>query len=107
VQQFYATKRTAGCGTRTVHLCHMRLRQALGMALRLGLVARNVTEAVEAPHYQPKLKRIWTARQIGRFLQEARTSHYGPIWLLFAQTGMRRSEHYGSTVSGRTSSGSS
>jgi integrase len=95
VQQFYADKLKAGCGTRTVQLCHMRLRQPLGMALRLGLVSRNVTEAVEAPHYQPKLKRIWTARQIGRFLEEARTSHYGPIWLLFAQTGMRRGEALG------------
>jgi integrase len=95
VQQFYSDKLAAGCGPRTVQLCHMRLRQALQMALRLDLVARNVTEAVEAPRDQPKPKPTWSAEEIGRFLQAARTSHYGPIWLLFAMTGMRRGEALG------------
>jgi integrase len=54
-----------------------------------------VTDVVEPPRYQPKLKRFWTAQQMGRFLQEARTSHYGPIWLLFAHTAVRRGEALG------------
>jgi integrase len=95
VQQFYADKRAAGCGTRTLQLCHLRLSQALKMALRLGLVSRNVTEVVEAPRHQTKLKAPWSGVEIGRFLQEASTSHYGPIWLLLSLTGMRRGEALG------------
>src|SRR5207248_2328575 len=95
VQQFYANKRAEGCGTRTLQLCNLRLSQALKMALRLGLVSRNVTDAVDAPRNQPTPKAPWTAAEIGRFLREARTSHYGPIWLLLAQTGMRRGEALG------------
>ena len=39
LQQFYSDKLAAGCGVRTIRLCHLHLSQALKQAVRLGLVA--------------------------------------------------------------------
>lgn len=52
VQRFYADKLAGGAGQRSVVFCHQRLHQALDMALRLGLVARNVCDAVAPPKYE-------------------------------------------------------
>jgi len=95
VQQFYADKLSSGSGIRTVVFCHQRLHQALDMALRLDLVARNVCDAVTPPKYERTPKPAWSRDELARFLAVARTSHYSPIWLLLALTGMRRGEALG------------
>ncbi len=95
VQTFYADQLSAGVGQRSVVFCHQRLRQALDMALRLGLVARNVCDAVTPPRYEYEPKQTWSREELGRFLAVARASGYGPIWLLLALTGMRRGEALG------------
>ncbi len=95
VQTFYADKLSAGAGQRSVVFCHQRLRQAFDMALRLGLVSRNVCDAVTPPRYERKPKSTWNREELGRFLEVAQASHYGPIWLLLALTGMRRGEALG------------
>lgn len=95
VQQFYAAKRAAGTGTRTVQMCHLRLSQALKVAVQLGLVPRNVCDVVAAPKHTYKTKQIWTPDEIQRFVATAAQSHYGPIWFLIATTGMRRGEALG------------
>lgn len=95
VQQFYTDKRAEGVGARSLVFCHQRLSQALKMAVRLGLVARNVCEAVTAPRYERTPKATWTPGELARFLHCAQDSPYGPIWLLLALTGMRRGEALG------------
>ncbi len=95
VQTFYADQLSAGVGQRSVVFCHQRLRQALDTALRLGLVARNVCDAVIPPRYEYEPKQTWSREELGRFLAVARASGYGPIWLSLALTGMRRGEALG------------
>ncbi len=95
LQAFYTTKLAAGCGPRTVQLCHLRIAQALKMAVKLGLVSRNVANAVTPPRVEQHEMRTWTADQAQRFLAAASQSPYGPIWMLSLATGMRRGETLG------------
>jgi len=95
LETFYAEERAAGCGERTLEVCHLRLSQALDQALRQGLVARNVTRVVTAPRSHPEEMKTWTAVEAQQFLEVASQSVYGPIWLVSLFTGMRRGELLG------------
>ncbi len=95
LQAFYADKLAAGCGPRTVQLCHLRLTQALKQAVRLGLLSRNVADFVTAPRAPAREMQTWDAAQARAFLESASQSPYGPIWLLSLATGMRRGELLG------------
>jgi integrase len=93
--KFYSDKLNAGCGTRTVKLIHMRLKQALKRAVEHDLVARNVADAVKAPRDHAKEMTCWTAAEVKRFLDAAKDCHYGPVWELSLATGMRKGEFMG------------
>jgi integrase len=95
LQSFYSDKLAAGCGKRTVELCHLRLSQALKMAVELGFVARNVAQAVKPPRARAREMQTWDAAEVQRFLQEVAQSPYGPIWAVVLATGMRRGEVLG------------
>jgi integrase len=95
VQQFCADKLAAGCGKRTVQMRHMRLSQALKMAVEQGQVARNVAQVVHPPRARAREMQTWTKDQAQRFLQAASQSSYGPIWPVVLATGMRRGEVLG------------
>jgi integrase len=56
---------------------------------------RNVAEAVTPPRTQARLMQTWDAEQARRFLEVAQQSGYGPIWVVFLATGMRRGEVLG------------
>jgi len=93
VTSAYARMRRAGLGARSVALCHQRLRQALGVATALGLVARNVTDTVQAPRHERREMQTWSATQAATFLAAAeRESACGPLWLTLLSTGLRRGE---------------
>ena len=95
VQKFYSDKLAAGCGPRTVELCHLRLKQALGQAMHLGLVPRNVADLVTPPRVPRKPMLTWDEAQARAFLAVATQSGRGPIWLVALATGMRRGELLG------------
>jgi len=95
LQQFYADKLSGGAGPRVVQLCHLRIKQALAMAVNLGVVPRNVADAVAAPKTPHSELAVWTPDEAQHFSEVARSSHYGPIWLVLAATGMRRGEALG------------
>src|SRR5205823_298200 len=76
LERFYSDKVTAGCGRRSVELCHMRLSQALDQAVKLGIVARSVAEAVTPPRVEQKQMQIWTREQTRQFLTVASQSVY-------------------------------
>jgi integrase len=73
----------------------MRLSQALDQAVKLGIVVRNVADAVTPPRVESKEMRVWSQEQGRRFLAVAGQSTYGPIWIVAMATGMRRSELLG------------
>ena len=49
VQELYSSRLAAGLASTTVNHLHDTLHKALKRAMRLGLVARNVTELVDVP----------------------------------------------------------
>jgi integrase len=95
IQRWYTQKRQAGCGARTLQQCHMRLSQAFKFGVRQGLVGRNPLDAVTAPRSDRKSMETWTVGQVGRFLDVASGSGYGPIYATLLYTGMRRGEALG------------
>ncbi len=95
VQQWQTELRDAGMGTRSVQLAHINLGQALKVALRQGLVSRNVMDAVDQPRYQPREMDCWTAEEAQKFIAVADQSRYGPVWLLALVTGLRKGELLG------------
>jgi len=95
VQGFYSEKLSGGASPRLVHLCHLRLRQALTQAVKWNMVSRNVTDAVDAPTVRYKRGGTWTPAEARTFLAAALSDGYSPLWHLALATGMRRGELLG------------
>jgi integrase len=93
VQAFYGDKLAKGTGARTVQLCHQRLSQALSWAVRMGLVVRNVCDAVDAPRVKATPTRVWTTDEARRFLDECGT--WRPFFTVMLSTGLRKGECLG------------
>jgi len=86
---------SAGLAPRTVRYIHAILRRALKEALALGLVPRNVTEAVSPPKAPRPPVKSWDASDLRRFMAAAQEDGYSPLWLLAVHTGMRQGELLG------------
>jgi integrase len=95
VQSFYSDRLDAGIGARTVQLCHGRLSQALSLALREGIVTRNVCTATDPPTPRPRPGEVWTAEEARSVIAASTTDLYAPLWLLALGTGLRRGELLG------------
>ena len=101
IQALYSSLLTKGSrdGTslapRTVRYVHAILRRALKEALALGLVPRNVTEAVSPPKAPRPPIKGWVMLDLRRFMAVAHDDGYSPLWLLAAHTGMRQGELLG------------
>jgi integrase len=70
----------------------LEIHKALGDAVKLGKVPRNVADAVDKPSAAKPAHDIWTPEQLRAFLAEVREDRLYAMWLLFATTGMRRGE---------------
>lgn len=95
VQAFYSARLDAGVGARTITLAHLRLRQALAMAEREGVVRRNVCDLVDPPTTTPAPGQSWTEDEARRFLAVASKHALHPLWALALATGLRRGELLG------------
>lgn len=101
-QSFYSAKRddfadglkgrNVGNGARTVQLCHRRLSQALDQGVKWGMVARNVSDAVDSPTAPPKRGKTWSAGDARRFLDTARGDRLAALWHAALDTGARQGE---------------
>ncbi len=81
-----------GLAWKTVHNIHAMLHKALKDAMRWGHVVRNVADAVDAPSGLNPEMQVWTPAQLRDFLTHVRDDSLFAAWMLFATTGMRRSE---------------
>jgi integrase len=95
VEVFKGTLLAGGVGARTVTMCLMRLRQMLAQAIDLHLIAANAAACVQKPRDNSRRPRTWTAEEARRFLSVAHRSAYGPIWMVYLGSGMRRGEALG------------
>jgi len=95
VEVFKSDKAAAGTGARTQEMCYRRISQMLVHAVKLDMIPRNVAKQVQ-PHRVPKREmQTWNAEQARRFLAVAADCSYGPLWLVYLGTGMRRGEALG------------
>jgi integrase len=95
VHDAYTAKRKVNTGARTLQLMHLRLCQALDLAVNWQLVAKNVARLVETPSAPPKPHTVWTPEEQHRFLTAAADEHHHPIWHVLVTTGLRRGELLG------------
>lgn len=82
----------AGLSPKTVRHHHVTLHDALEHAVKMGLLNRNVADAVSPPRYQRPQWQTLSEDDISTFLEAAKRT---PYYVLFYQalfTGMRRSE---------------
>jgi len=91
VQKLYSDLLKAG-HARTAKYCHQTLHRALKIALKQGLISRNVSELCEVPKLENKEANYLTEAEAVKFLQAAKQTPYFSMAVLFLTAGLRRSE---------------
>jgi integrase len=94
LQVLYAAKLAAGLSTTTVHHLHSVVHKALEAAVRLGIIARNVADLVDAPPIRSREMHPLTLAQVqALFAVLARTQdRLEALYILAVSTGMRQGE---------------
>jgi len=95
VQRYCADALSTGLSNRTVMHSYRLLHKALNDAVKRGLVARNVADAVDPPRPERKEMATLNSDELSQLLDAAReTPYYAPLYTK-AHTGLRRSELLG------------
>jgi integrase len=84
-----------GLKPKSVRHVHVLLHKALSDAVRWGLLARNVADAADPPRVPRQERGAWSADELRAFLAATSEDRLAAMWLVFATTGMRRSELLG------------
>jgi len=84
-----------GLSPRTVRYLHSIMRESLQHAFQLGMITRNVADAVKPPRATRPPVKVWSVDEAKTFLAAAEGSAYDPLWLVLVATGMRRGEALG------------
>jgi integrase len=95
IQSLYSQKLSQGLSRRTVQLLHVNLRTALKQAVKWGLVARNVTDFVQAPRPVKTTPTFFTKEQLNTFLESVREDKWYVIFVLLVYGGFREGEVLG------------
>src|SRR5690606_30007453 len=75
---------------------HKVLRNALGTAVKWGMISKNVATMVDRPKADKAEIKIWTIEEANQFLKVAKeTTRYYIAFLLALSTGMRQGEILG------------
>lgn len=82
-------------GARTGELIHLRLCQALDLAVRQRRLAHNHARDCVMPRSVPRRGTALSDIEVARFLHYARADVYHPLWHLALATGLRRAELLG------------
>ena len=92
VQKIYADMLERGLSNTTVLHLHRLLKEALGHAVKWGIIARNVAEAASPPRPEQKQMPMWDVPTIIDFLDLSHGTRFGHIHEFAVLTGLRRSE---------------
>lgn len=95
VQTLLNNKLQSGCSNRTVILIHGVLHRALNMGLKLGLVVRNVSDAVTKPRLAHKEMMVLDDIQVRNLLLAAKDNGCDTFLQVAITTGMRLGEILG------------
>jgi integrase len=92
LQHLYAHKQAEGLAPKSVNNLHVVVHQALTYAVRWGVVARNVAEAVEPPRVPARELEPFTPEEIAVLLAAIRGHRHERLWITMLATGMRFGE---------------
>ncbi len=98
LQSLFTALETDGVGRRTQQNAHALLKQILGAAVNLELIAKNPMMKVPKPpldHAKRKTRMTWTVADARAFLVHASTHRWAALFVLAVATGMRQSEIFG------------
>lgn len=87
--------RYPGATAITVHHIHRSLRSALNAAVKRRLIPWNPAQHVELPERRRTVTTVWSAGDLGRFLDLNTDDRLYALWHLLGLTGMRRGEAIG------------
>ena len=95
LQRLYTEKLESGLSSTTVSAIHGMLHTALDNALKLGILTRNVCEAVSPPRKVHKEMKPLSPEQVRQLLEVAKGHPQEALFILALATGMRRGELLG------------
>jgi integrase len=95
IQNLYTDILKDGAGPRTVEVVHSVLHNAMAQAVKLGILARNPTDATTPPRVETKEMKFYDETQVGELQLAAMNSRNAAIYHLAIATGMRMSELLG------------
>ena len=84
-----------GLSHRTVLYHHRIVSEVLRHAVKMGLLARNVAEAVDPPRPERRIMTTMAAEDIPKFLEASRETPYHALYCTTLFTGMRLGELLG------------
>lgn len=92
VQGLYSDMEADKVGPHRRRLAHAVLHRALKQALKWGMVARNVCDAVDAPRVSKREMKTLTPEQAGQLLNASTTDRMHALYWLALGTGLRIGE---------------
>lgn len=95
VQSLYTSKLASGTSPRTTRLIHSVLHCALNHALKLGLVLRNVSDAVIRPKVPQKEMKTLDDYQVRQLIHAAEGTRIQMLLWMAVATGLRQGELLG------------
>jgi integrase len=95
LQNFYSGRMNRGLAPGTVNRMHAIIHRCLKLALRWGLINRNVADLVDAPSPKPKTFQTLSLEQVKIFLGAVRDDPLYALYVLAISTGMREGEILG------------
>jgi integrase len=95
VQAFYTRKEDEGLASTTIHYYHSVLHNALNVAVKWGLITKNVCDLVTPPRKERFDIKPLTEEQAQRLLAALRGHKWEALFTLALATGMRRGELIG------------
>ncbi len=92
LQKFYGDKLAAGLSPRTVHDLHAIIHTVLQVAVKRGLVGRNVADITDPPSFSSPEMHTLDQRGLSTVLEAAKQTQYYSLWYALLFSGARRSE---------------
>lgn len=95
LSRMYAGLLSKGLSPKSVRLIHAMVHRSLKQALRLRLVAVNVSEAVDPPRLEHREFRALSPEEVKRLISAAKGDRNEALYILALTTGMRQGELLG------------
>lgn len=92
VQQLLNRLSDKGLGPRTVQNVRSVLRRALNVAVRWRYIQSNPASTVDLPRLRKKQLKLWSSKEVEKFLAEVKGHRWEPIYWLLIYLGLRKGE---------------